>query len=321
MLRNSFLNERHPFRISKTSEKNEQADLIHDYPTILKMSTAIALVLVVALFHYFPRFEKRITSSKALSVSIEVIDIPNIKEEEPPPPPPPVKEMVQIINIIEKKEELDPRRLRDELETVELKLDIEKNDNLLASSQIDNISYAGFAGRLGRSQKGVSLNIASELNLNHQSGANFDLKADEKVVRKKFVDNSPSLDNATLAAPQEPTNRATNESENAGLIRVEKNQFLLKESESTIGTDEYRLWNKINAALDRLDKNRYGKLPENVQRTSGGLLCSFRYSDGIIHDIFWTKGGKVIIRVTGSRSLSISNELGKAFEAVLLLTL
>jgi len=51
------------------------------------------------------------------------------------------------------------------------------------------------------------------------------------------------------------------------------------------------------------------------------LTCSFHYSDGIIHDIFWTKGGKVIIRVTGGRPSQISQELGKAFDAVLRLTL
>ncbi|MCI0493868.1 hypothetical protein L0Z72_02585 [candidate division KSB1 bacterium] len=321
MLRNSFLNERHKFYIVKSCEKTENADLVNDYRRVLKVSTIVALFSIMAMFHYFPRLADKNTNMKMLSVSIEVIDIPNIKEEEPPPPPPPVQEMVQIINIIEKKEELDPRRLREELETVELDLNMETENNLLASSQIDNISYAGFAGRLSRSQKGASLNIASELNLSHQSGAGLDLNMGEKAARKKFVDNSPSLDNSVLPPPKEQRSENNAATANTDLIKVDKNQFLLKESESTIGTDEYRLWNKINAALDRLDKNRYGKLPENVQRTSGGLTCSFRYSDGIIHDIFWNKGGKVIIRVTGSRSLQISNELGKAFDAVLRLTL
>ena len=320
MLRNSFLNERHKFHIVKTCEKNEKADLVNDYRYIFKISTILVLSAILAIFHYFPRLADKSTKMKMLSVSIEVIDIPNIKEEEPPPPPP-LKEMVQIINIIEKKEELDPRRLREEMETVELELDMETENNLLASSQIDNISYAGFAGRLSRPQKGASLNIASELNLSHQSGAGLDLNLTEKTARKKFVDNSPNLNNSVLTPPREQKNENSTAIANTDLIKVDKNQFLLKESESTIGTDEYRLWNKINAALDRLDKNRYGKLPVNVQRTSGGLTCSFQYGDGIIHEVFWTKGGKVIIRVTGSRSLQISNELGKAFDAVLRLTL
>lgn len=320
MLRNSFLNERHKFYIVKSCEKTEKADLVNDYRRVLKVSTIVALFSIMAMFHYFPNREIKTMGTKSLSISIEVINIPNIKEEEPTPPPP-VKEMVQIINIIEKKEELDPRRLREELETVELDLNMETENNLLASSQIDNISYAGFAGRLSRSQKGASLNIASELNLNHQSGAGLDLNMGEKAARKKFVDNSPNLNNSVLTPPREQKNENSPSIANTDLIKVDKNQFLLKESESTIGTDEYRLWNKINAALDRLDKNRYGKLPGNVQRTSGGLTCSFQYGDGIIHDIFWTKGGKVIIRITGSRSLQISNELGKAFDAVLRLTL
>jgi hypothetical protein len=321
MLRNSFLNGRHKFHIIKACEKNEKADLVNDYRYIIKISTIFALFTVLAIFHYFPKLEDKPTSLSPLSVSLEVIDILNIKEEPPPPPPPPVKEMVQAINIIEKKEEIDPRRIRDEIETVELELDMDTENNLLASSQIDNISYAGFAGRVARSQKGASLNIASELNLNHQSGSGLDLNMGEKTSRKKFVDNSLNLDNSVLATPRGQKKEDNTAASNTDLIKVDKNQFLLKESESTIGTDEYRLWNKINAALDRLDKNRYGKLPTNVQRIPSGLACSFQYSDGIIHEIFWTKGGKIIIRVTGSRQSQISQELGKAFDAVLRLTL
>lgn len=321
MLRNSFLNGRHKFHIIKASEKNEKADLVNDYRYIIKISTIIALFTVLALFHYFPKLEDKPTDLSPLSVSLEVIDIPNIKEEPPPPPPPPVKEMVQTVNIIEKKEEIDPRRIRDEIETVELELDMDTENNLLASSQIDNISYAGFAGRASRSQKGASLNIASELNLNHQSGSGLDLNIGSNSSRKKFADNSPNLDNSVLSNPRELKKENSTATSNTDLIKVDTNQFLLKESESTIGTDEYRLWNKINAALDRLDKNRYGKLPTNVQRIASGLTCSFQYSDGIIHEIFWTKGGKVIIRVTGGRPSQISSELGKAFDAVLRLTL
>lgn len=321
MLRNYFLNGRHKFHIIKASEKNEKADLVNDYRHIIRISTIFALFAILSIFHFFPKLEEKPSNLSPLSISLEVIDIPNIKEEPPPPPPPPVKEMVQTITIIEKKEEIDPRRIRDEIETVELELDINTENNLLASSQIDHISYAGFAGRLARSQKGASLNITSGLNLSHQSGSGLDLNLGDKISRKKFVDNSPNLDNSALTMPREQKKEDNTAVSNTDLIKVDKNQFLLKESESTIGTDEYRLWNKINAALDRLDKNRYGKLPTNVKRISSGLACSFQYSDGVIHEIFWAKGGKVIIRVTGSRPSQISHELGKAFDAVLRLTL
>ena len=321
MLKHSFLNGRHKFYIVKTSEKNEKADLIRDYRYVLRISTILSLCIILTVFHYVPMFENLSSDTRSLSIQLEAIDIPDIKIEEPPPPPPPVKEMVQTVNIIEQKEPIDPRRLRDEIETVALELNMSTDNNLLASSQIDNISYADYAARIARSQKGVTLNIASELNLNRQSHAGLDLNIGDKVVRKKVVDNSPNLDNSALTTPKDPKAGNNPVPTNTDLIKVDKNQFLLKESESTIGTDEYRLWNKINAALDRLDKNRYGKLPENVQRTAGGLACSFRYSDGVIHEIFWNKGGKVIIRVTGSRPTQTSNELGKAFDSVLRLTL
>ena len=118
--------------------------------------------------------------------------------------------------------------------------------------------------------------------------------------------------------PEKKTKSIQNtESDLDKLITVDKNQFLLRESESTIGTEEFKTWNRINAALDRLNKDRYGELPNNVKRNSSGLYVSFDYKDGRQHDIFWSKGGKVIIRVTSKRPNSQIYELRKAYDSLL----
>ncbi|UCE07768.1 MAG: hypothetical protein JSW07_06980, partial [bacterium] len=172
-----------------------------------------------------------------------------------------------------------------------------------------------------RFDKGASLNISSDLSLfrNHDEGhLDFNLETDDGS--KRFVDDAVDLDSPPLATVAK-TKTDEVQKVDTELIKVNENQFLLKESESTIGTNEYRLWNKINAALDRLDKNRYGKLPQNVRRTRNGLTVSFRYNDGVIHEIFWSKGGKVIIRVTRPRPIQLTSELQKAFDSLIRLTL
>ena len=97
-------------------------------------------------------------------------------------------------------------------------------------------------------------------------------------------------------------------------------QFIIRESESKIGTNDYKIWNRISLVLDRLDKDRFGELPPNVKRTKKGLAVTFMYSNGVRHDIYWTKGGQVVIKVSGVRSKNISGELSRAYESLFKLT-
>ena len=321
MIIRNFLSERHGFIVAKQVTKNKKAELIGNYKRLIEKSVILSLIITIALFHLFPREKREKNNSDSLSLSLEVIDIPVTVQEEPPPPPSPVQEVITNYTVIIKKEKKDVHKLREEIEDVTLDLDLKPDDNLLASSQIDAITYAELNRNRVRFDKGASLNISSSLRNtgNHDAGGlNFDLATNS--TGKRFVDNVVALEPPPLATTPKRKSAEIKKVDN-GLIKISENQFLLKESESTIGTDEYRLWNKINAALDRLDKNRYGNLPGNVRRTKKGLTASFSYNDGIIHDIFWSKGGKVIIRVTGHRPQQLVTELRKAFDALIRLTL
>lgn len=215
------------------------------------------------------------------------------------------------------------RDLRKNLEEVKLELNVKANNNLLTGSQFD-ISHSGLISSYARYEKGVALNINSELNKfrNPVTDNNPDFNLGTRGEGKKYVENSVELETPSLEEPPKINNNQNVAPENdSELLQINKNQFLLRESESTIGTHEYRLWNKINAALDRLDKNRFGKLPANVQRTTAGLAVSFLYNNGLQHEIFWSKGGKVVIRITGSRPRQISDELERAFDSLISLTL
>lgn len=321
MIIKNFLTERHVFIVARQTSKNQKAEQISNYRKYIEKSLILSLLITMILFQIFPFTERQKRDKEHLKVSLEVIDIPITEQEEPPPPPPPVQEVMTNYTVIIKNENNNVRKIREELEDVTLNLDLEADNNLLANSQIDNITYSDFARNRSRFGGGASLDISSDLNkFRNHDGGGLDFDPVTGNVGKKFVDDAVNLQGPQLATAAEPKKNEVKKSESE-LIKINANQFLLRESESTIGTSEYRLWNKINAVLDRLDKNRYGKLPQNIQRTIKGLIVTFRYNDGIIHEIFWSKGGKVIIRVTGNRPLQQVTELQKAFDSLIRLTL
>jgi len=321
MIIKNFLTGRHRFIVAKQTLKNEKADQISNYVKYIEKSLALSLFIMLILFQLYPAKRTKSDQGESLKLSLEVIDIPATKQEEPPPLPPPVQEVITNYNVVLKNENDDIRKIREELEDVTLDLELETENNLLANSQIDNITYAGFARNRSRIEGGASLDITTSLNsLRNQESGGLDFNPGTGEVKKKIVDDDVNMDSPSLPVATRP---GLNETKTVAteLIKISGNQFLLKESESTIGTSEYRLWNKMNAALDRLDKNRYGNLPKNIQRTRNGLIVTFHYEDGIIHEIFWTKGGKVIIRVTGNRPRQQVTELQKAFDSLIRLTL
>lgn len=319
MLHNNKSGYRNKFIIGIRSPKNENVDIYKNYKKTLEISLILTLLFTIVLFHLLPDSKKEESIIKNFSIAIEAINIPVIIEE---PPPPVIEEEITTYKVIAEEKKPDPRKLRDEIEKVELKMDLVEDTNLLANSQIGNVSYAGFSQSSGRDRSALSLDFNSQRNRfrNNNGSLDFDVK-NKKTVNKKFVDNSIKLDTSPteiLKKPQKIKKKEVKKNEN--LIKG-NNQFILKESESTIGTNEYRLWNKINAVLDRLDKNRFGKLPQNVIRTAKGLNLAFNYRDGIQHDVFWEKGGKVIIRVTGQQPRKLTYELEKAYDALIRLTL
>lgn len=319
MIIKNFLNGRHRFIVARPAAKNQKADQISNYRKYFERSLVLSILITMILFQLFPSNKKQRNDKSHLKIALEVIDIPVTKQEEPPPPP--VQDVIINYAVVIRNENNEARNIREELEDINFELDLKTDNSLLANSQIDHVSYAGLERNRSRFDRGVSLDISSGQNkFRNQDGGGLDFNPGTGNVTKRYVDDAINLDNPPLAAETESKMNEAKGSE-AELIKINKNQFLLKESESTIGTSEYRLWNKINAALDRLDKNRFGKLPQNIQRTSTGLVATFNYDDGIIHDIFWSKGGKVIIRVTGNRRQQQVTELQKAFDSLIRLTL
>jgi|GEM_PF-2368018 len=321
MIITNFLTGRHNFVVAKQTSKNRKAEQISNYRKYIERSLILSLLITLILFQFFPDRKKESHDSKGLRMSLKVIDIPITTHQEPPPPPPPVQEVITNYMVILKDENNDVRKIREELEDVTLELEVAADNNLLADSQIDNLTYASLVRNQSRFKGSSALDISSELNkFRNHDGGGLDFNPATDKVSKRVADDAIDLESPPIAVDDRAKKNEVIKADNE-LIKINENQFLLIESESTIGTSEYRLWNKINAALDRLDKNRFGKLPENIQRTRLGLVVTFNYNNGVTHEIFWSKGGKVIIRVTGDRPRQQVTELQKAFDSLIQLTL
>ncbi|MBD3290256.1 hypothetical protein GF337_15730 [candidate division KSB1 bacterium] len=313
------------FYLAKTVRKAPHIEKSLDYGANLKRSVIVALLFTIICLKLFPHYTKQKIYKDVHSIStLEVIDIPVVKPEEPPPPPP-VK-IVEPMKMVRVKEpDKEKKDIKEEVKDLDLKLDIDNDDSelLLASSQLGDLGSANFSTRNIDRQSLGSLELeysSSRPNLHAGNPLSLELGLPDANVNKKYKEKSIDLDTKSLLAKKKPKPRkkaSKDESSLEKIIKVKKNQFLLRESESTIGTTEFKTWNRINAVLDRLNKDRYGELPDNVKRISNGLAVSFSYRNGKSHDIFWSKGGKVIIRVTGVQPNSNVDELRTAYDALL----
>jgi len=310
------------FKIAKLGIKTPNIQKNSDYKLNLERSFILSIIFIVLCLNIFPRFSTNNNYYTSNEVSIiQVIDIPIIKPEIIPPPPLKDKEPLKLIKVQEISEE---NSLKDEIENtqIELKLDSEADESLFASSQLGDFTNINFTRKnyAFDDHKALDFNYTmSKPSITNENSLLLDIP--DVKVEKEFKEKAINFETKSLTHENiknsNNSDGTQNDSDLDGLLTVNKNQFLLKESESTIGTIEFKTWNRINSALDRLNKDRYGELPNNIKRISNGLTINFTYNDGGCHDIFWSKGGKVIIRVSGPPPKSQLVELEKAYDALL----
>lgn len=310
------------FCLASRISKNSTHDLYINYQKNLKKGLIISLLIIITLFKLFPKFQNDSNHTKTDITKIEVINIPIIKEIQPPPPlPKAIKLNKPVVVKTKKTDKSKVNTLKDEIKKTELKLTLDNKgkDFLVTNTQFDDISSVNFQLRsLDRStispleidsdassftldnDVNLSLNKMTTKRVNNRLSETIELENDLLNDKRKKKVETPKTTNTDIKQ----------------VISINKNQFILKESESTIGTNEYKTWNRINASLDRLNKDRYGDLPPNVKRVNLGLTIVFSYKNGSKHDIFWKKGGNLIIRVTNTKFVNQLDELKKAYKAL-----
>lgn len=239
--------------------------------------------------------------------------VPEVADEVP-------EEVGQVKEIIEHIEEL----LNDNAEETQLALNSNDMDRYLASnSQLAGVSRTELNLRQRRGANAGNLKFDRGSNLvQDMSGADLDIGG-TTARRRETVTAQSSLDLGLSKPVARPSHRPEPRTARKA-DQLELNQGsgkVLSFASSTIGTEDYKLWNKIISELDRLNKGRYGGANKAIQRRRGGFVILFEYDDGTAHEINWRNDGNVWIRVLGESRRTTSEELRQGLTRLLRLSL
>lgn len=256
-------------------------------------------------------------SSLKTASTFEVVNIPELEEEVPPPP-------IEIEEAI-----IDEVLIVDEIEVIEDTVEIEINlafedlELLEADSQLDDdLSTKATSYRdkiLNRSRLAL---YAETRELPLLDNTPLSLKSEQASYSRdrggidEEVDLNISVEE--IAPPEE-----ISESPEGSIIEQcnDIDAVILRPPKSSLALKEYRLWHKLSTEMDRIDKGRIGNSFSNITRDKSGLKIHFSFGDGTKHTISWQRGGKTTIMVIGKKRRTSLEELNRALNALLQLTL
>jgi hypothetical protein len=250
------------------------------------------------------------------NITFEFLDIPELLDIKEPPKlkveevieiPPLPEEEVKSNELVEKIESL----LAENHEEVALDIKSDLSDNLIDNSQM-TLSGSELKIRARNGYNGGSMDFGDKsINSDLLVAGQLDVGQTRRTGRRFVADNS-GLDLGSHSKNGTQTKRKPKGSDEPKLGISGRLEKVLSSSSSTIGTEDYKLWNKIIAELDRLNKGRYGKVPAELQRHRGGFLINFTFSDKTQHEIHWRNNGNVWIKVIGQSNRTTIQELRKA---------
>ncbi|MFQ5604797.1 MAG: hypothetical protein ACE5HS_16120 [bacterium] len=263
-------------------------------------------------------------------VVLEFLDIPEIPPEVEPPPKLKMEEVVELPMEEDKTENEDLTEEIEELlgeneEEVELALNSSNLNNYLTSgSGLGALRSTGYNSRkkyqvddggiaLNRGKFYADLGESGGLDIGKVKTKERSFVSDENKIELPTRSGNLSRDKVEMSKPEE------NGEPKLGLSGLPEK--ILSFGSSTIGTEHYKLWNKLNSELDRLYKGRYGSTPKAIKRNRRGFLINFSFSDGTKQEIHWRNDGNVWIKVVGNSHKTAVQELQRALRGLLDLTL
>ncbi|RMD90542.1 MAG: hypothetical protein D6813_08995 [Calditrichaeota bacterium] len=294
------------------------------YKRNLEKSIIITLFLVIGFFHLSTHFKIKKLTTTPDQIKFELIDIPLVE-------PVVKKPKMQIEHVVEiKKEEPGEKNKYEEMvdelleKDEEIKLSLNENDMnayLISGSALGSIADENIKFRHGlydHAEGDISYKNDNS-NLFLEEDTKFDL-SDHQPVDQKIIEEQapPNLELSTRKDNKESTPQTVKDDVSLQFKKFEK---VLTFAGSSIGTEDYKLWNKINAELDRISKGRYGPLPDALRWNAKGFVIKLKFADRVIHEIHWQKNGRVWIKVIGKSNKSSLQELRRALQGLLQLTI
>lgn len=286
---------------------------------ILSLIAAIVGVRFLSMVHV----ERLLFREDQLKLEyLNIIDIPPPIEEKPKMK---MEEVVEIppeeTTSEESPVEKEIEELLEEKEEVQLALNSNSvGDLLVTSSQLGAIAGPELNFRKTRTDVGGSIVLKNRKFYSDDLAGGLEIGKVEGSNRKLTNENI-GLDLKTKPVDLKRNKPEANAKTEPKLGIHDVPERIISFSSSTFGTEDYKLWNKINAELDRLNKGRYGSVPKEITRVRGGFLIRFSFPDGTRQEIHWENSGNVWIKISGKSNLSSVQELRRALDSLLKITL
>lgn len=317
------------FIIAKSSKNTTYGNHKLNYKKNIEKALVIALLVTIFGFRLTMNLnleEKYSTIEKNLT--FKFIDIPEISPPIGHPPKLKVENLkVQIEEAKQENEineitEVNDQVIAENQKKVQLALTSDQFDDYdFSTSPMGSVLHSELNIRKYREYDGANI-ILRNRNADSDTLMNSVLNIGKVKRRKRqLISENTTLDLTTRKTEQIKSKFKEIPTDQTGLNLPGNPQKILRFASSTIGTEDYQLWNKINSELDRLNKGRYGSVPSEIKRHRNGFLISFSYPDGTRHEIHWRNDGNVWIKVIGRTKKSNIHELGKTLERLLSLSL
>ena len=305
----------------------EQENIRHMRALHKSLIAALALVLVLSLsaphIEVTNRFELDPADSNLILIALKTV---SPKKPDPPKPrviPPPavvVKEPEKVPDVIKTKIKPAPKRPRRQRGS-ETKLNINHNTDLLASNSpsLGDLSGPNAHGQRRGSSIGLpdlDANLLSDRLVNDAGPGGLDIGETKAQARRETAPAAARMNLEIKREPEpEPVATQGNDDDITSFLDADVS-LVLTSSDLSMGIEEYQIWNKINAELDRWDKGRYGSLPQSLQRRGRAIVESFQYDDGSAHRCVWLRGNTKLY-VLGNSDRNRIAELQQALTAII----
>ncbi len=300
----------------------------------LHRSMLLALLLVHG-FIFVARFI-RITSVPTVAdieKHAEAIRLEEILLKQPPPPPvtPPPAVKVREPEPVPDKITTPIRPVRvpkrpphGKEQAPKMTLDVDVSDPTLHSGPQLDLSSRYYASRNPAAESGVELGLdapAGPDGVAHDAGPGLDLQTPEV---KDVPAAKPEPAQAEFHLDEPHGLQAGRQKRQASDVPEDLLQadvsLVLASTDLSMGVEEYKIWNRINAEFDRWDKGRYGPLAPALRRRGRALIARFRLGDGTALTVIWLRGNTKILVQSDTRQSRLQL-LQRALNAIIQLNL
>lgn len=298
-----------------------------NYRKNIEKALIASILIALFVFRLAANLDVKKYFVKEENLVFEFIDIPDIP---PVVPEKPKLKMEKVVELPVEEEKSEQEKIAEEVAELlgeneneaQLTLSSENMGNyLLSNSPLSSIGNKDFSTRSNLSYDGGNISLRGGKSYLDEETDGLNIGKAEQSKRV-FVSDNADLDIKTPTEnPGEPNGKERYQNNEPKLGISGLPERILSFGSATMGTEDYKLWNKIEAELDRLNKGRYGMVPKELHRTRSGFKISFKYPDGDQHIINCRNDGNVWIKVIGHNNHSNIYELRRALNGLLALSL